>query len=93
MSEGRHDDVGPDSTYAVFRRDELDIAGLVTKPGPLRRVQAKEASAYVGISAKTLNRMRVRGKGPRYTNRGRRVIYDVVDLDEWMEEGKTPPHE
>ena len=60
---------------------------------PKRFLNAKEASAYVGISAKTLNRMRVPGKGPRYTKRGRRVIYDVVDLDEWMEEGKTPPHE
>ncbi len=60
---------------------------------PKRFLNAKEAFAYVGISAKTLNRMRAPGKGPRYTKRGRRVIYDVVDLDEWMEEGKTPPHE
>ena len=40
------------------------------------------------MSASTLNRMRTEGGEPRYTKRGRRVIYDIADLDEWMEEGK-----
>ena len=32
--------------------------------------------------------MRVSGEGPRYVKAGRRVIYDVRDLDAWMEERK-----
>ena len=47
-----------------------------------------EPRAYLGMSASTLNRMRTEGRGPRYTKRGRRVIYDIADLEEWMEEGK-----
>ena len=33
-------------------------------------------------------RMRVTGDGPRYAKAGRRVIYDRVDLDGWVEERK-----
>ena len=28
------------------------------------------------------------GEGPRYIKRSNRVIYEVVDLDAWMEQGK-----
>ena len=42
----------------------------------------------MGLSAKTLARRRVAGDGPRYIKRSNRVIYEVVDLDAWMEKGK-----
>ena len=32
--------------------------------------------------------MRVTGEGPRYSKLGRRVIYDVHDLDAWIEARK-----
>ena len=68
----------------VFAKGSVGNGSRRTK----RYFNAKEAAAYLGLSARTLNRMRAPGKGPRYTKRGRRVIYDVVDLDAWMEEGK-----
>ena len=42
-----------------------------------------EAGAYLGVSPKTLQRMRVTGEGPLYVKARRRVIYDRLDLDDW----------
>ena len=51
---------------------------------PLPRYLGPEkAAAYVGLSPKTLQRMRVTGEGPPYVKARRRVIYDRVDLDDW----------
>lgn len=53
---------------------------------PTRRyLNTEEAAAYIGISASTLSRMRVSGEGPCYSKAGRRVLYDVAQLDKWME--------
>ena len=51
-------------------------------------LDTRQAAAYLGLSPSTLNRMRVSGDGPRYSKVGRRVIYDVADLDHWMDERK-----
>ena len=53
-----------------------------------RYLDTKAAADYLGLSPSTLNRMRVTGDGPRYSKLGRRVIYDVHDLDAWIEERK-----
>lgn len=53
-----------------------------------RYLDTGQAAAYLGMSPATLNKMRVSGEGPRYVKAGRRVIYDVRDLDAWMEERK-----
>ena len=51
---------------------------------PLSRYLGPEAAAaYLGVSPKTLQRMRVTGEGPRYVKVRRRVIYDRLDLDDW----------
>ena len=42
MGEGRHDDGGPRPTDAIIRRDELNIASLVSKPGIGERVQLED---------------------------------------------------
>ncbi len=56
---------------------------------PIKRfLNTREAADHVGLSAKTLGRWRVVGGGPRYIKRSKRVMYEVVDLDAWMEEGK-----
>ena len=51
---------------------------------PSPRMSVHDAAAYVGISASTLNKLRVFGGGPRYLKLGRRVAYDVRDLDTWL---------
>ena len=59
----------------------------VTRTWP-RYLDTGQAGEYLGISPSTLNRMRVTGEGPRYSKAGRRVIYDIEDLDAWVEERK-----
>ena len=53
-----------------------------------RYLDTRQAAAYLGLSPKTLIKMRITGDGPRYAKVGRRVIYDVADLDAWVEERK-----
>lgn len=49
------------------------------------KLRAPEAAAYVGLSASTLAKMRLRGDGPFYSKAGPRVvIYDRADLDAWL---------
>jgi len=51
------------------------------------KLRAPEAAAYVGLSASTLAKMRLRGDGPVYAKAGPRiVIYDKADLDAWLEQ-------
>ena len=49
-----------------------------------RYMDSRAAAAYLGLSEKTLRRMRVTGGGPRFAKARRRVIYDRVDLDDWV---------
>jgi hypothetical protein len=44
------------------------------------------AAEYLQIAAKTLEKFRVFGGGPRYRKHGRRVVYRREDLDAWSEE-------
>ena len=55
-----------------------------TRAGEPRYLDTKQAAAYLGLSDKTLEKLRVSGRGPRYAKAGRRVIYDRGDLDEWV---------
>ena len=53
-----------------------------------RYLNTQQAADYLGISPKTLTKMRISGDGPRYSKARRRVIYDVADLDAWVEARK-----
>ena len=56
---------------------------------PLSRyLGPEEAAQYLGLSPKTLQRMRVTGEGPPYVKVRRRVIYDRLDLDDWAAKRK-----
>lgn len=59
-----------------------------TRGGEPRYLGTKEAAAYLGLSPKTLEKLRVTGEGPPYAKAGRRVIYDRRDLDRWVAERK-----
>lgn len=48
------------------------------------RLNVEAAADYTGISASTLNKLRVFGGGPVFLKLGRRVAYDVADLDGWL---------
>lgn len=50
-----------------------------------RKLRAPEAATYLGLSASTLAKMRLRGDGPAYSKVGPRiVVYDVGDLDAYL---------
>ncbi len=48
---------------------------------PKRALNTQEAATYLGLSPGTLEVWRSLGKGPRYRKFGRRVLYEIKDLD------------
>lgn len=44
-----------------------------------------QAAAYLQLSPRTLEKLRVVGGGPIFRKFGRRVMYAVSDLDGWAE--------
>jgi predicted DNA-binding transcriptional regulator AlpA len=54
----------------------------------IRRYDTLGAAAYTGLSKSTLDKLRVKGGGPRYSKPNKRVIYEEPDLDEYMEQAK-----
>jgi hypothetical protein len=49
-----------------------------------RRFSVRDAADYLGLSTSTLNKLRVFGGGPVFLKLGRRVAYDLGDLDAWL---------
>src|SRR3546814_10432371 len=41
------------------------------------------SAAWLSLSARTLEKMRVRGRGPRYRKHGGVVRYHIADLESW----------
>lgn len=52
---------------------------------PAARLAVEAAARHLGLSASTLNKLRVFGGGPVFLKLGRRVAYDIADLDQWLE--------
>ena len=52
---------------------------------PKRRLRTKDAAEYIGLSKSTLEKLRVTGGGPLYSALGRIVVYEVGDLDSFVE--------
>ena len=52
-----------------------------------RYLRTKEAAHYVGLSARTLEKHRTYGTGPRYAKLGGRVVYQLDDLQAWVARG------
>jgi hypothetical protein len=53
-----------------------------------RLLPVAEAATYVSLSASTLNRLRVSGGGPIYAKLAGKILYDIRDLDQWIEDSK-----
>jgi predicted DNA-binding transcriptional regulator AlpA len=55
------------------------------QPLPVRVLRAPSAAEYVGLSTAMINKLRVKGGGPRFIRLGARAVgYDVRDLDDWI---------
>ena len=51
----------------------------------LRKLRTPDAAEFLGLSASTLSKMRLRGDGPVYAKAGPRVVvYDLADLESWL---------
>jgi hypothetical protein len=48
------------------------------------KLSTRDAARFLGVSASMLGKLRISsGGGPLFSKLGRRVIYDVIDLEEW----------
>ena len=47
-------------------------------------LDAENAANRLGLSASTLAKLRLTGNGPAYSKLGRRVVYRVDDLEDWV---------
>ena len=50
-----------------------------------RYVRTTAAAEYTGVSESKFNKMRCSGDGPPYSKIGGAVVYDIQDLDAWVE--------
>ena len=68
--------------------DEADRAAKAKKGSPF--LSTAQAAHYVGLSRRTLEKMRTTGGGPKYRKHGRYVRYHIADLDAWSVVAGTP---
>ena len=67
-----------------------DTQGETTmKNGESPHLSAREAAAWLGVSARTLHRMRERGGGPDHYRFGHRFLYRIEDLERWAAERRV----
>jgi hypothetical protein len=52
------------------------------------RIRPKKASEYLGVSLRTLEDWRAKGRGPTFTKIVGKVYYEVADLDAFIESGR-----
>jgi predicted DNA-binding transcriptional regulator AlpA len=52
-------------------------------------VSTKVAARFVGLSESTLAKLRLNGNGPVYCKLGRRVVYRLTDLEQWLQSRVT----
>jgi len=61
----------------------------VEMPSPF--LSTEEAGVYLGLSPRTLERLRFEGRGPAYRKHGRIVVYKREALDTWSEVSARQP--
>lgn len=65
--------------------DDADRAAKAKKGSPF--LSTAQAAFFVGLSRRTLEKMRVLGGGPVYRKHGRYVRYHIADLEAWSSAG------
>ncbi|MBZ9763335.1 helix-turn-helix domain-containing protein [Mesorhizobium sp. CA8] len=61
--------------------DENERAARAKKGSPF--LNTAQAAFYIGLSQRTLEKMRIKGAGPKFRKHGRYVRYHIDELDEW----------
>jgi hypothetical protein len=65
-------------------RKERAIRYMIAQDTIRKVVKTPQAAEYVGLSASTLEKLRLLGGGPIFIKLGKRVAYHVDDLDLWL---------
>jgi hypothetical protein len=74
-------EIGLSILIEELKRELLPILSI-----PRRYLNEQEASRYLGgLSIHTLRQWRSKGTGPDYLRVGSRIIYNVEELNNWME--------
>ncbi|KUM26733.1 hypothetical protein AU467_19580 [Mesorhizobium loti] len=68
--------------------DENERAARAKKGSPF--LNTAQAAFYVGLSQRTLEKMRLKGGGPQFRKHGRFVRYHIDELDAWSK-GRPQP--
>ena len=69
---------------------DCDPRGETTmKNGESPHLSARQAAAWLGVSARTLHRMREQGGGPDHYRFGHRFLYRMEDLKRWAAEHRV----
>lgn len=63
--------------------DDIERAAQAKRGSPF--LNTGQAAFYVGLSQRTLEKMRVVGGGPKYRKHGRYVRYHIDDLNTWSQ--------
>ena len=63
----------------------------ITEGSNRRFLNEKQTASYLGLSVKTLQRYRLTESCLPYIKLGKRVLYDMNDLNEYMESNKINP--
>lgn len=61
--------------------DMITRAAEAKKGSPF--LNTDQAAFYIGLSRRTIEKMRIEGKGPRFRKHGRYVRYHIAGLDTW----------
>ena len=68
--------------------DDNALAAQAKKGSPF--LNTDQAAFYVGLSRRTLEKMRRQGRGPLFRKHGRYVRYHITDLIAWSQSsGRT----
>ena len=54
-------------------------------------VNDREAARFLGLAPQTLRNWRTNRKGPKYVRLGGRIVYRLVDLNEFLNRGVIDP--
>lgn len=91
----RHDvsAVGIRSIRLATEDLELPVFTSVTSASsspltPRATLPVDDAAAYIGVSKSVLDTWRSRGQGPRFVRLGRRIVYRIAALDEFLLESE-----
>ncbi len=56
----------------------------MAEPSQRPKLRTDKAAEYTGLSASTLEKLRLTGGGPAYIKLGKVVVYDPTDLETWL---------